>query len=80
MLKEALTNRLYGLVLAMTKKAAPGGMTLNGYHIPTGTRLTVRGFNHAYALLIAYQPHSFKLKLYFLLVMYSSNVSHVRIL
>lgn len=40
MLKEAL--RLYGPVVAVAKEAAPGGVTLSGYHIPAGTQLMVR--------------------------------------
>lgn len=37
--KEAL--RLYGPVVATTKQVADGGVMLNGYKIPSGTRLTV---------------------------------------
>ena len=31
--------------MAIMKKAAPGGVTLNGYHIPAGTQLWVRGIH-----------------------------------
>jgi hypothetical protein len=39
-LKETL--RMYGPLASITKCSPPGGITLNGYHIPGGTRLTVR--------------------------------------
>ena len=48
-LKETL--RMYGPLIAITKCSPPGGITLNGYHIPGGTRLMVSSYMYLYLMI-----------------------------
>ena len=55
-LKETL--RMYAPLIAITKCSPPGGITLNGYHIPGGTRLTVSSYVCLYLMITHARIHS----------------------
>ena len=73
-LKETL--RMYGAVFDISKRSPPGGITLNGYHIPEGTPLSVR-ILYLSVLITQSQCDG---KLFLLLVTLISDVSSAPIL